>query len=232
VKICYIERYRWDKHRQVWRLVEVFDLPIGRFKPQPRNGSKPSQPDYAVNGDHNWDTYIKIARRFVHKVRFEDRADFLHDLILEMAEVKAKYQVKGKPLTEAGLMRVASYEVTAYWEKHKLPTMVVDCGNCGKEQRQKCRKEDLYSQCPRAKHFISLNQRIDNGNGKATELWEVIADDSTIDLDAWLDAKTWLLGCKRRLIEIAHKLVNGEALEDMEWSYLKRFRKNGQKRLF
>ena len=146
-----------------------------------------------LEGD--WGLFYKIAKYFVHKVRFEDRGDFLHDLMIEMAEVKAKYEAKGKPLTEAGLMRVASYELTAYWEKHKLPTIVVDCGNCSKEQRQKCRKEDLYAQCPKAKHFVSLNQRIDDGDGKATELWEVIADDNAIDLDAWLNAKSWLLGC-------------------------------------
>jgi len=207
-------------------------LPIGRFKPQPQNGSKPSRPNYVVNGDHNWDKYIEIAKYFVHKVRFEDRADFLHDLILEMAEVKAKYQAKGKPLTEAGLMRVASYEVTAYWDKHKSPTMVVDCGNCNKEQRRKCREEDLYSQCPKAKHIVSLNQQRDDGEGKITELWETIADDSAIDIDAWLDAKTWLLGCPRQLVEIAHKTLNGEALSKTDRQYLWRFRENGQKRLF
>jgi hypothetical protein len=235
VKICYIERYRWDKHRQCWQLVAVFDLPIGKaYRANSINGKPKPAKLYAVNGNHDWDTYIGIARRFVHKVRFEDRADFLHDIVLEMAKVKAKYEVKGKPLTEAGLMRIASYEVTAYWEKHKLPTMVVDCGNCSKEQRQKCRKEDLYAQCPKAKLFISLNQTIGDGDGKATELWEVIADDNALDqeqIDAWLDAKTFLLSCPKKLGEIAYKMVNGEALNNGDRSYLKRFRKDSQLKL-
>ncbi|GAI84408.1 unnamed protein product [marine sediment metagenome] len=32
-----------------------------------------------LEGD--WALYYKIARYFVHKVKFEDRQDFLHDLI-------------------------------------------------------------------------------------------------------------------------------------------------------
>ena len=65
-----------------------------------------------LEGD--WALFYKIARYFVHKVKFEDREDFLHDLMLEMAKIKAKYEIKGKPLTEAGLMRVASYELSDY----------------------------------------------------------------------------------------------------------------------
>jgi len=77
-----------------------------------------------LQGD--WGLYYKVARYFVHKVKFEDREDFLHDLMLEMAKVKAKYEAKGKPLTEVGLMRVASYQVTEYWHilaRHR-PIMV------------------------------------------------------------------------------------------------------------
>jgi len=46
--------------------------------------------------------------------------------MLEMARVKVKYEAKGKPLTEARLMRVASYELTDYWHtlmRHR-PTML------------------------------------------------------------------------------------------------------------
>ena len=56
------------------------------------------------NGYHNgydklegdWALYYKIAQYFVHKVKREDRQDFLHDLMLEMAKVKTKYEAKGK----------------------------------------------------------------------------------------------------------------------------------------
>ena len=54
------------------------------------------------NGYHNgydklegdWALYYKIAQYFVHKVKREDRQDFLHDLMLEMAKVKTKYEAK------------------------------------------------------------------------------------------------------------------------------------------
>ncbi len=46
-----------------------------------------------------WALYYKIARYFVHKVKREDRQDFLHDLMLEMAKVKAKYEAKAEATT-------------------------------------------------------------------------------------------------------------------------------------
>jgi hypothetical protein len=77
-----------------------------------------------LEGD--WLTYYKVARYFTHKVKREDREDFLHNLMIEMAKIKVKYEAKDKPLTEAGLMRVASYELTDYWHtlmRHR-PTML------------------------------------------------------------------------------------------------------------
>ncbi|GAJ13035.1 unnamed protein product, partial [marine sediment metagenome] len=58
-----------------------------------------------LEGD--WAVFAKIAGFFVYRVPPEDREDFLHDLLLEMDKVKAKYEAKGKPLTEASLMMVA-----------------------------------------------------------------------------------------------------------------------------
>ena len=142
------------------------------------------QDDDDGDGYHNgydqlegeWLTYYKIARYFIHKVKREDREDFLHDLMIEMAKVKAKYEAKGKPLTEAGLMRVASYEVTDYWHalmRHR-PTM------------------------------LSLNYTDGfDGDGEKTELLEFLADDKAVDLDLRLDARRFLQGCPRRLVQIA-----------------------------
>jgi len=111
-------------------------------------------------------------------VRFGDRDDFLHSLMIEMATVKAKYEAKGKPLTEAGLMRVASYELTEYWTKQRKLTSGLDCGHCSTKQRHKCRDEDLYSECPKLIKLVSLNERIDNGDGEASELIDFLADDN------------------------------------------------------
>ena len=160
-----------------------------------------------LEGD--WALYYKIARYFVHKVKREDRQDFLHDLMLEMAKVKAKYEAKGKPLTEAGLMRVASYELTDYWHtlmRHR-PTM------------------------------LSLNNKADgDGDGEPSEIIDFLADDKAVDLDLKLDIERFLLGCPTRLVKIAYKRYAGYKLTAQEQHYLGHYRaqnlKKSQKPLF
>ena len=195
----------------------------------PQDGDNPLSYEH-LEGD--WGLFYKIARYFVHKVKFEDRDDFRHDLMMEMAKVKAKYEAKGKPLTEAGLMRVASYEVTEYWTKQRKLTSGLDCGHCSTQQRRKCREDDLYSQCPKLIKLVSLNGEVDNGDGDRTELYQMLADDKAIDLEAWTDARTWLLGCPKRLVAIAYKRVSGVALDGKDKEYLRRFRQREQERLF
>ena len=70
---------------------------------------------------------------------------------------------------------------------------------------------------------ISLN--MDIGDGDSMELMDTIADDSALDLESWVDARTWLLGCPKRLIQIANKRVSGEALELADRKYLCKWRK-------
>jgi hypothetical protein len=181
-----------------------------------------------AEGNHNgydqltgdWLTYYKVTGYFVRYIRFDDREDWLHDTMLEMAKVKAKYEVTGKPLTEAGLMRVASYQVTEYWTRLRRLTTWLDCGNCSKAQRQKCRSEDLYSKCPKYHQLISLNAKADgDGDGEPSELIEFIADDKAIDLDAWVDARRILRGLPRRLVQIAYKRYSGIPLDRNERNY-------------
>jgi len=108
----------------------------------------------------------------------------------------------GKPIPIPRAYRIASLVVALYW-------------------RQETRKPTM----------LSLNSEIANGDGDTTELIETIADDKAIDLSAWLDARTWLLGCPIRLVQIAHKKQRGEALTSYERLYLYRFRKREQKTL-
>jgi hypothetical protein len=125
-----------------------------------------------------------------------------------MAKVKAKYEAKGKPLTEAGLMRVASYEVTEYWHtlmRHR-PTM------------------------------LSLNSKADGDgsdeDGEPSEIIDFLADDKAIDIVARLDARRCLQGMPRRLVQIAYKLYAGYRLSGKEYDYLERWRKqNNQLKL-
>lgn len=107
-----------------------------------------------------------------------------------------------KPFTEGAMVRVASYVVMEYWHAEKRNGKVV-----------------------------SLNAEVEDWEGNGIELIETIADDSAIDLEAWVDSRTWLLGCPKRLIQIAHKRVSGIALEPSEKMYLGRFRRKEQKPL-
>jgi hypothetical protein len=108
-----------------------------------------------------------------------------------------------KPFSKAMMCRVASFVVADYWRKVK-------------------RKPTL----------LSLDTEIENRDGDTTELIETIADDRAIDLEAWLDARTFLLGCPHRLVQIANKRVKGIPLEPKDKMYLQRFRQKEQKRLF
>ena len=105
--------------------------------------------DYIIDGDGyqgnsngydqlegDWAPYYKVSKRFTYKVRREDSEDFLHDLILAMARVKAKYDQIGKPLTEAGLIRVACYERAQYWRERFKRINGINCKECSQEQRE------------------------------------------------------------------------------------------------
>jgi hypothetical protein len=96
-----------------------------------------------------------------------------------------------KPFSEGAMVRVASYTVMAYW-------------------RDLMRKPTI----------LSLNGELDNGDGDTTELWQTLADDGAINLEAWLDAKRWLLGCPKRLVQIAYKRYIGKPSNHKEQLYL------------
>jgi len=177
----------------------------------------------------DWDKYIAVADRFQHKARAQDREDLKHTIILRLAQVASNNG--HKPFTEATMYRIASYVVADYWRSQYRLTNGLDCGSCSRKQRRKCRSNWLYLECPKAIKLESLNKPIIDSEGNITELGELIADDKAIDLDAWLEARTWLLGCPKRLMDIAHKIDNGENLTATDSQYLWRYRKREQKPL-
>jgi hypothetical protein len=183
-----------------------------------------------LNGD--WAIYYKVAKGFTHRVKSEDRQDFLHDLLLVMAKVKAKYEAIGKPLTEAGLIRVACYEVASYWRKQFRITNGLDCGSCSQRQRNECKEQDLYRECPKAIKVESLDRLIEDGDGNQIELHQMIADDKAVDIVAMLDAKHTLNSYPRRAVQIAYKRYAGYPLNSNELNYLSRFKKRAKQRLF
>jgi len=106
-----------------------------------------------------------------------------------------------KPFTEGAMVRVASYTVMAYW-------------------RDLMRKPTI----------LSLNSEMDYGDGDTVELWQTLADDRAIDLEAWQDAKNWLLGCPKALVRIACKRYFGKPLDHREQVYLSKKRRQELKR--
>ena len=177
--------------------------------------------------ERGWALFAKIAGYFVNKVLANDREDFLHDLLVEMAKVKAKYELKGKILTEAGLMRVASYELKGYWDKRRYRLFGLNCTHCTSEQRQECHMGREPS-CPKGKAYLllSLDQPVKNDDGdELTKLRDLIAYDKPVDLDAKLDARCILQGLPTKLIKIGYKVYAGIPLETKEKQYLKQWQK-------
>jgi hypothetical protein len=177
----------------------------------------------------DWTKYIAVAERFQHKAKAQDREDLKQSIVLRLAQVASNNG--HKPFTEATMCRIASYLVADYWRSQYRLNNGLDCGSCSRTQRQKCRKNWQYTECPKAVKLEYLSKPIIDENGNITELGELIADDKAIDLDAWLDAKTFLLGFPKRLMEIAHKIDKGDALTNKDHQYLWRFRHREQKRL-
>ena len=107
----------------------------------------------------------------------------------------------GNQLTKPAMLRVASYVVQSYW-------------------RDLMRKPTL----------LSLNYELEDEDGNSVELWQTLADDKAIDLEAWLDARTWLLGCPRRLVSIAVKRYSGKRLNHKDEVYYYRQRQKQLKK--
>jgi len=145
----------------------------------------------------DWHKYNEIATKFQRKAKHEDREDLKQDIILRLAEVASNNG--HEPFNEGAMVRVASYTVMSYWrDLMRKPTM------------------------------LRLSGEVNNGNGdgETSELWQTLADDKALDLEAWQDAKRWLLGCPRALVKIAYKKVNGQVLNNREHQYLWRYRQS------
>ncbi len=151
----------------------------------------------------DWSKYINVADRYQYKARAQDRQDLNHNIIVSLADSQIRLDNNGGGrLSDIAMLRIASCRVADYWRSEY-----------------------------RNGRVISLNSIIDDGEGNTTELIDTLADDKAIDLADWLDAKTFLLGCPKRLIEVAHKRLNGQALTNKEHQYLWRFRQKEQKTL-
>jgi hypothetical protein len=189
------------------------------------------------NGHNGYDqlpephlTYYNVALPFAKGVPTQDGEDLLHTIIANL--IDAGRNNGHKPDNPSWMYRIASFTKAQYWREHFKLNNGLTCCNCSKAQRRKCKEDWLYGECPKAIKMESLNKPIIDSEGNLTELGDLIADDKTLDLDAWLDNKTFLLTSPERLLLIGEKIRDGIALTKAEHSYLERFRKREQKKLF
>jgi len=195
-----------------------------------RSNRKPKQ----ANGyGHGYDqllepylAYYNVALPIANSV--PDREDLLHTIISNLAD--AGRSNGHKPDNNSWMYRIASFTKAQYWREHYKRTNGLTCGNCSKTQRAKCKEDNLYSQCPKLVKVESLNKPIIDSQGNLTELGELIADDKALDIDAWIDARTFLLGAPERLLTIGEKIRDGIALTNAERLYLSKWRRREQKK--
>jgi len=174
-------------------------------------------------------TYYNVALPFAKGVPTQDGEDLLHTIISNL--IDAGRSNGHKPDNPSWMYRIASFTKAQYWRDHYKHTNGLTCGNCSKAQRRKCKEDNLYSKCPKLVKIESLNKPIIDSEGNLTELGDLLADDKALDLDAWLDNKTFLLTSPERLLLIGEKIRDGIALTKYERLYLYRFRKREQKKL-
>jgi len=199
-----------------------------------RSNRKRKQPNGNGNDyDHlqgEWLTYYKIASRFAHKAKAEDTQDLLHDIIITLADVERNNG--HKPFTEAAMYRIASRTRADYWREHYRHTRGLDCGHCSNRQRKQCQKDWLYGECPKAIKIEHLSKPITDSEGNLTELGNLIADDTAVDIPQWLEINEQLLHTPDRALSIAGKIQDGEHLTPAESRYLYKVRRKYQKSLF
>jgi len=153
----------------------------------------------------DWSKYNTVADRYQYKAKAQDREDLNHTIILSLAEAQTRLDHNGGgQLSEPAILRIASCRVADYWRSEY-----------------------------RNGRMVSLNQVVyEDDDGSQIELIDTLADDKAIDLEAWLNDATWLLGYPKRLVEVVGKRLKGIPLNDKDKKYLRRFRRREQKSLF
>ena len=103
---------------------------------------------------------------------------------------------RGEMLTLPAMLRIAAYVCQEYWHKMK-----------------------------RQPSTLYLSYELQDDEGYTIELGDTLADDKAIDTEAWLDARRWLLGAPRRLVQVANRTYHGFKLSHADEQYLYKVRK-------
>jgi len=168
-----------------------------------------------------WRDWLDVSRRYEHKIPRQERQDFRHSLLLKLATAHKR---TGTPLDVRQANRIASFCVADFYYQQASINRGLDCRHCDTDRRRRCSYDNLYAECPKIRGVVSLDSEWTDANGDTHTLLDTLADDTAVDVDAWLDAHTWLSGCPVRLVEIAYKLDSGQKLADSEQRYLYNYR--------
>ena len=179
--------------------------------------------------DGEWRDWLEVARHYETKVPTQDRLDVRHNIMLTLATVR---QRTGEPIPRYRAYRVASYIIAEYYYQEAKLNRGLDCKNCATAKRRECVKYSLFSQCPKIRQVISLDTEYLDPAGSAYQILDTLADDTAVNVDDWLDAKTFINGCPTRLVDIGVKIRDGKPLDGNDRKYLWKFRKKTQKFLF
>jgi len=171
-------------------------------------------------------TYYRIALPFAKSVPTQDTGDLLHTIIMTLADV-----ARNGELSEAAMYRIASRTRADYWREHYRHTRGLDCGHCSNQQRKQCKKDWLYGECPKAVKIERLSKPVTDADGNLTELGNLIADDTALDIPQWLERNEQLLHSPDRVLAIAGKIQDRETLTESERQYISRFRRQAQIKL-
>jgi len=147
-----------------------------------------------------WREWASIARNFIWQLDDQwDREDLLHNIIVRVAEVAEVYHQRGIPFNKGAAIKVAQYTRLRFYH-------------------QKKRWKRVSS--------IDLNSVTEDEDGNEVVMVETILDEKGLDLDAWLDFKSYYQSRPKAERKAIRKLIreNWRKLSGHDGKLIRRFR--------
>jgi DNA-directed RNA polymerase specialized sigma24 family protein len=149
-----------------------------------------------------WHEWARIAWSFAFHAcfqDFQDTEDLMHNIIVRCAEVAEEYRQRGIPFNKGAVIKTAEYTRLRFY-------------------RDKKRWRRVFT--------VSLNSTTEDEDGYETELIQTILDEKGIDLDTWLDFKSYYQNRPKAERRAIRKLVreNWSKLSGYDWKLIKQFR--------
>jgi len=160
-----------------------------------------------------WREWAKIANNFIWTLDNQwDREDLMHNIIVRCAEVAEVYRQRGIPFNKGAVIKTAEYTRLRFYHQYTRLRFY----------HQQKRWKRVYS--------VSLNSMVTDFDGEETEMIQTILDQKGIDLDAWLDFKTYYQSRPKAERKAIRKLVieNWRKLSGYDFKLIKRFRQTYQ----